>query len=68
MHVQIFTPEEFYGVMMDLARKAARRVCQAGAPRARRVVLQVLPAAGRDDRRFLRQAQERHARLRLDGL
>jgi hypothetical protein len=41
---------------------------QAGISRAgpRRAAL--LPAAGRDDRRLLRQAQERHARLRLDGL
>ena len=69
MNIEIFTPTEFYGTVMELATK--RRgvfVIEQEYPAPNRVLLNFRDPALRADRRFLRPAEIAHARLCLAGL
>ena len=68
MKLEIFTPTEFYGTVMDLATKRRGDLHRAGLPGAQPGAAQLRNPALRADRRFLRPAEIAHARLCLDGL
>ena len=65
--VQLYMPQEYVGPVMTLRQPEARRAEEHGLPRPPGAA-HLRDAAGRDRARLLRQAEERLARLRVDGL
>ncbi len=68
MRIQIFTPDEFYGTVMDLAIKRRAAFIEQEYPAPRRVVLHFDIPLAETDRRLLRPAEVAHPRLRLARL
>ena len=65
--VQLYMPQEYVGPVMTLANLKRGNADQHDLPRAPGAD-HLRDAAGRDRARLLRQAEERLARLRVDGL
>ncbi len=68
MKVQIFTPAEYIGTVMDLVIKRRGEQTGHGVSRSAARDDHLCAAAVGIDRRLSRSPEEPHARLRLDGL